>query len=571
MSSEPVEEGVIAPESKEGGPNVLGGTLPTFLVLLTFAIGLSVLSLLTVHRRSGEEISRNPGARRSHFIIMRWIERGYLSHGGMAWTGPPLTAPPGYFYRSSSSAYRLSGFLVERFYYALRGRYSWRLLAIHNQLLIALSSAVFGFLAFRVLKGAELQPVVALVLAASAQLVFFTFPDLMALYWEMSGQLVSLLFFLLFLLLDHSERDVASPSRRQLVAQMVCAFAVVYTSYVGVFYLGAFALGSLLLRFRPFDWSRAMLQLVVPAAAAFLLFVTQVAWVQLHFPDDRLVGAPFMARSGLDGSTQYYKGHEDLIYGRDVARRNFPANREQLFRWKWLFISGCAAVLVILGLALRKPWTRPMALILLALIGAYLFNAALFSQAVVIHPYLFDLMIACPLILAVFAFLPGTLERLTHGTRIFALVAVFAALWYSMVQIRGYAMRYPMPEPRPTASVGQPVNVISSVNRVFGMAQQIRARFVHKPVLPRRFRRAEAADQSRTGGDREESRQDHCESTAPKDASASTIPFPWTMCQVRSAESPAKLSLSPFGQITVTSASVSGPRPRCCSFGWTER
>jgi hypothetical protein len=84
---------------------------------------------------------------------------------------------------------------------------------------------------------------------------------------------------------------------------------------------------------------------------------------------------------------------------------------------------------------------------LVALIGSWLLYAAVFSQAVALHPYLFDVMLATPLILALFAIVPALVESQTNQTGAIVLLVLFAATWLSMFQLRIYALCYPAPQP----------------------------------------------------------------------------------------------------------------------------
>jgi hypothetical protein len=85
--------------------------------------------------------------------------------------------------------------------------------------------------------------------------------------------------------------------------------------------------------------------------------------------------------------------------------------------------------------------------VLAALTGAWLLYAAVFSQAVVIHPYLYDVLLFTPLCIALFALAPSLLESLTKRTGAILLVIIFSAVWYSLFQMRLYSLRWPLPPP----------------------------------------------------------------------------------------------------------------------------
>ncbi len=60
------------------------------------------------------------------------------------------------------------------------------------------------------------------------------------------------------------------------------------------------------------------------------------------------------------------------------------------------------------------------------------------------HPSLYDVLLATPLILALFAFVPALLESLTQRSGVFVLVALLGAIWLAMFQLRLYALCYPL-------------------------------------------------------------------------------------------------------------------------------
>ena len=67
----------------------------------------------------------------------------------------------------------------------------------------------------------------------------------------------------------------------------------------------------------------------------------------------------------------------------------------------------------------------------------------MFSQALVIHPYLYDILIATPLIFALFGFAPAIADRWARSRSAIAIVTLLAAIWCAMVQMRHYALWYP--------------------------------------------------------------------------------------------------------------------------------
>jgi hypothetical protein len=155
----------------------------------------------------------------------------------------------------------------------------------------------------------------------------------------------------------------------------------------------------------------------------------------------KLVGSRFLYRTGLDGDAELYKTPLDIAFGRDIVRAQRPGAREQLFRWPVLFFSGVIAVIALFVAYVRHRVPRITIIPLIALLGSYLLYAGVFSQAVALHPYLYDLLLAPALFLALFALLPAYLES---DRGLITLVTFLAAAWTALFQLRLYAMAYPL-------------------------------------------------------------------------------------------------------------------------------
>ena|SRR2546428_1362884 len=425
---------------------ILAGRFLTLCVFLVAGAAITLFLFATVHNRSGSELLEHSGARRSYNTITYWNDHGYFASGGVInLVAPPGSPAPRMFYRTSTGAYMISGYLLEKTAFLTTGTYRWRLLAIHNSILMMLTAALIALFAYRLLARIGLERRYALVFAVGTLAVYITFPDVLAQYWELSAHAAAIPFAILFLLLDDLQ---SSGQKRQILEaiRIAAAFGVTYFEFIfGTFFLLSYC-AVVLLRDASRERVRELVfKALLPAAAALILFQGQLALVRITHPDVPFTGSEFMFRTGFDGSTVYYHGHEDILYGRNVARRNFPANRAFLFRWPSLFIAGAlAAGFVVSAGAVNDP-LRPL-LTILPLMGAYVIYAALFSQAVVIHPYYYDILIATPLMIALFAFAPALLEMRFQTRGVVTLITMLAALSYSMVQIRDYAMWYPLPQ-----------------------------------------------------------------------------------------------------------------------------
>jgi hypothetical protein len=195
---------------------------------------------------------------------------------------------------------------------------------------------------------------------------------------------------------------------------------------------------------RGLSWKRFALVIVLPWIASMALYQLQVKAANVRFPDVTVTGSRALWRSGFDGDTRYYGDHLGIVTRRDVPRRDFP-NSQYLFKWKWVFILGLASVAMLLIAFIQGRAPRIALEALVALTGSWLFYAAIFSQAIVVHPYLYDVLLFTPLCIALFGLAPALLESMTRRSGAIMLVIVFSAFWYSFYQMRLYALRRPMP------------------------------------------------------------------------------------------------------------------------------
>jgi len=416
-----------------------GATLYAFFVI-TGLIALSY-SWVTVQHRLVPELSEATGPRWSHNAITHWIDHGYFASHGLLW-------PDGKTIYRGSAGRMLSSFLVEKVWIAMTGRYGWRVLAMHNEAVVLLFSALLALLAYRVARRFEAVPVAAFVLAVGAQMVWLTFPDNLALFWDLTPQLWSLTAALLFLLLEEAALG-GRRSRRITLLQGVAVFCLTYVDCVmAVMFLASWLATAFLLRGDRPPVTRLAVTLILPSVVAMTIFGLQLIGARPERSRGvRIFGSGFLYRSGLDGDSMFYRDPLDIAFGRDLIRSYRGGNSQFLFQWETLFFAGAAALIITLAAYFRGRVPRIAVVILITLTAAYLLTAAVFSQAVALHPYLYDVLLMTPLALALFAILPAMIEVRTGGTGLIILIVLFAALWTSMFQLRLYALAYPAPQP----------------------------------------------------------------------------------------------------------------------------
>ncbi|HEV7425966.1 MAG TPA: hypothetical protein VGQ46_06325 [Thermoanaerobaculia bacterium] len=412
-----------------------------FLVAGLIAFGYS---WMTVQHRLVPELSGAPGPNWSHAVVTHWIDHGYFASHGLLWPA----ADGKTIYRNGTGALMLSSFVAERIWIGLTGRYGWYLMAIHNALVAVLVSALLALLAYRLARRFGAAPLAAFVFAGSAQMVWLTFPDNLALFWQTSAQIYCLAAALFFLLLDEAALD-GRRTRRITVLQGVAVFFIVNLEFIlAVMFLAAWLATVFLLRGERPPLRRLAMMLLLPSVIAMSIYGLQLIGARSERSNGvTIVGSAFLYRTGLDGDAMFYGDPLDVAFARDVVRAQRSGNKEFLFRWETLFFAGIAAVLIILAAYLRRRAPRIAVIVLMTLLGGYLFHAAVFSQLVALHPYLFDAVLMTPLVLALFAMLPALVEVRTGETGLIILIVLFAATWMSLFQLRLYALAYPAPQP----------------------------------------------------------------------------------------------------------------------------
>jgi len=428
------------------------------LLFLLFGVSLLAFDLVTLHSTNAVEINTSiPTIRREEFAITWWLQHGYFHTAGMK-VNPDVQNNPR-LYRSVTGGFIVPGFLVAKLSQAITGYPDWRLMRMQNEAVSMLASVLLGLLGFRLSRRFGVRPFHAVALAFMLQAVYFTFPDNLWIFWEMTPRAWWLPFACIFLLADEARLDRPS-DRTLMIVQAAAAFLLTYMEHIaGTAFIASYVILALLLGERRPSWRQLAIVAIIPLIAAIAMFQAQFALAKALNPELPVTGAAFMKRTGLDGETIYYNGHLDIAHRRDIAARNFaPENiRPLLFQWPWLFFTSVTALVVMMIAGMRGRVPRPATVSVLSLLGAYLIYAAVFSQAIVVHPYYYDMMLFTPLMIALFIVVPSLLEPVTREQGLIIVITVFLGIWLSWVQMRDYAIWYPQPEPKKVGHGGRTV------------------------------------------------------------------------------------------------------------------
>jgi hypothetical protein len=409
-----------------------------FVWFLASGAVLMTFLFFTVHQRSGSDILAF--STRFHRVVQVWIENGYFKHGGLAFTEAGDANPNQVVWRSSSMAFLQGAHLLERLYYLVRGLYSYRLMALHNQIVVLVTASLLALLGMRLSRQIGVSSGPAFVLGLACQAVYQTFPQNLYYFWELLPTTVIALVAAGWLLFEEDAFENPAENPRRVWMRSFWIFLLVWIEPVSaMFIIATFLLTLYLMAPTTLPRVAVLRSIVRPAIAGIGLYAIQLVWVRYRFPHVTLEGSGFMFRTGLDGSTQYVRSHWDLL------TRKWPVPDWPINFWKPLFLAGSTAVLSVLTFFYRSHLPLRSSIFVIAVsLGLYVPLAFSFFQAVAIHPYGYDIYLLFPLVLALFAVLPAALEATTGHRGVFVWMTIVAAWCFSWMHLRTYAMQFPL-------------------------------------------------------------------------------------------------------------------------------
>ena len=271
----------------------------------------------------------------------------------------------------------------------------------------------------------------------SCLIVFQTFPNNLGYVWEVLQPGVAMIFILLFLLkMDKIALNEGPLFRSDLI---MASTAIFFAAYIDLFNTLLFVC-FLVLSWYIFGNKENLVKyglkiLALPIFFAVTLFGVQLITAYLNNPNSEFIGSGFYFRSGLDGSTEYYKTHAALITRRDPSWGHL--------KWPVLAIGGFLSFLVMLISYRTTINDRLFPLITFTLLGLYFPIAFILSQVVAIHPYYYDPYLAVTAIFLVFGITPMILEKINDQWGGFSCLFALIAGCYVFVQLRSFMVGFP--------------------------------------------------------------------------------------------------------------------------------
>jgi hypothetical protein len=411
----------------------IAGEGGAFLVFIIYGTFLLLFLFLSVHDRTDLEFKKRQDSRWQK-VIMNWINHGYIRHAGFEFYEPLEKMEGKSVRRSSSMAWLQIAHLLQRGQYYFSGKFSHRLMAYHNQLIPFLSASLLGFLAMRLTLNMNIPYFQALLLGLSAQTVHQTFPLNLGVVWGIYSQSFIVIFLLLFFIIEENLIRTGKGLKVGLLRGLVVFFMTLCEPSASIFFLLTYYTFRILIL--PIG-----LNLVVIFKSAILPFVgglsiqsIQLLWVHYLIPKISFTGSSPLFRTGFDGDTEYYFNHWDLLGHKWLL--NLPNSNP-------IYLIGLLALIIVVSLIQIKKRYFSQQIILLSGLGGFIVFAFLFSNNVMIHPYAFELYLAWPLILSLFALMPAWLEIVSRYHGGFVLISCVIALFTSGVQLLGYWLYMP--------------------------------------------------------------------------------------------------------------------------------
>ena len=180
-------------------------TRRAFVLLAVCGLCALAFTEVTVHRRPESQFAANNGSMIVRTEMVQWSQHGYFASYGLL----APTSDAHVLYRSWPGDFLLTTYLL-----VLARGFDFSTLALHNLLVSLLASALLGLLAYRLALRIGLEPLHALALGVSVEMTHFTFPENLAIVWEMTAQALWLVLAVLFLLIEEQASDGRRRSTR---------------------------------------------------------------------------------------------------------------------------------------------------------------------------------------------------------------------------------------------------------------------------------------------------------------------------------------------------------------------
>ncbi len=412
-----------------------------------------------------------------------WIEDGYIKNAGLwylnidrpfrGWTKQPDMYNSGwisaknfdpeaqYYYRSNPASAIVPLAIMQRAKIALLGgKSSRRVTVLHNQLTTMFAGCLLGMIGTILARRSGLSILHALALGVCAQIIFQTHPINIAsffrLYFQHSMN-IPICLFILSLLLDDGNKGW-----RWIRAASVFLFTLADPSTALIVIAGYLVinllvdLGTTSKDDSPaspslFRSQRCLSTILAPCAAGILAIFVQFGFASMTIENFTAVGSKAVFRTGLDGNTRWhdhlYMAFQPMIFENYL----YGPGKSNIGGSPVFWLSGFAA---IAGTVLAAAWSRPrgedqgavrsMAYCTAILSCPFLLMSVMFNNAMVIHAFIYPLMILPAMCLAMFAFVPSLVANSARWHWPIVVLSTGIAFAVTMSNLRYFAVTFPI-------------------------------------------------------------------------------------------------------------------------------
>ena len=306
------------------------------------------------------------------------------------------------------------------------------LTGIQNQLLPLLAASFLGYLSMRLARRFSVSTNNTYILGLGTQIAYQSFPNNLWFYWKTYPAAWWVLFLAIFWTLEESpESDKRKQNYFSWIKVLVLT-GMYWADETATLFLIIFkSMVSSGKSTEVSKWTSFFLNAKFPLGLGGAFIVGKYILIYMSI----------IAPASLSGELFLQAYCDDGIRG--LMFKSLPP---QFPGWNILLVSGVISIIAVLTFVKKKEQQFFHLAILLSAVAAFLFSKIVFSE--IFHSHgIYDTYLAFPLFLALFTLLPAWLETWNGHSGIFVLIATAVAFCTTFVQLRNYAVLYPIPGP----------------------------------------------------------------------------------------------------------------------------
>jgi len=314
----------------------------------------------------------------------------------------------------------------------LEGLVDFSLPGIHNQLLPLLSATFLGYLSMRLARQLSVPIVNSFILGMGTQMVYLTFPNNLWFFWKTYPASWWIFYMAVFWTLAVNQNYEEQKDYTLSWLSISVLAGMYWVDWIATFILIMFYCMVSMRRPTVVSMKEYFLQLAkAPLVLGVGVLVVKYTLIYLGISLLTGISSEFFLQAYCEEGV------------RGLVLRPFPP---QLPSWSILIVLGVISTIAVLIFVERKEKLFFHQVILISGVAAFLFSKKLTHGA--FHEYgVYDTFLAFPLILALLTLVPAWLENFNGHSGIFILVATLLAFCSSFIQLRNYAVLYPIPGP----------------------------------------------------------------------------------------------------------------------------